>query len=242
MNKSQMSTRNRTHDIVDLRSLPQFRQIRDNPFVEKLRKAVAFDHVTVSGLDLDGYRLGERNFHIESDVPPALVEAYLADQLYAADPLLRYVRETRCVALEALIYPAHNVPERFKQLANSFSIHNRTVFPIQRNHLVVASVCFMRRDPFTDDEIDFLRMVARPIYLSVVGSLVKRFAAESARLNEGEIICLRLAADGLTTAEIAANSKFQPATVDSYIKIATKKLGCRNRTHAIAEAVRRQMI
>lgn len=224
MRSSRSNNRDNADDIIDLRSLPQFRPIRDNAFVDRLRNAVPFDHVSVSGLDLDGYRLGETTFHLESDVPPALAETYLSDKLYEADPLLRYVIETQCVALESLVYPKRKVPVRFRQLAENFSIRNRTVFPVKRNGLVCASVGFMRREPFTEDEIEFLRQIARPLYTSVVGPLVERFAAESSKLTEGEIICLRLAAEGMTTAEIAEGSKFQAATVDSYLKLATKNL------------------
>ncbi|MGA1834316.1 response regulator transcription factor [Rhizobium wenxiniae] len=229
-------------DLVDLRSLPTYRRIKENAFIERIKKSVAFDYVTVTGMDVDGYRLGEANFHIESDVPPALVEVYVADRLYETDPLLRHVLETRCAALESLVYPQTGAPSRLRQLADDFSVRNRTVFPIARGAIVIASVCFMRKHPFADDEILFLKEVSRAVYQSVVGELVERFAAESAGLTEGELICLRLAADGLTAAEISENSRYQTNTVDSYLKAATKKLGARNRTHAIGQAIRRGLI
>lgn len=227
---------------VDLRSLPAYRRIKGNAFIDTIKKAVAFDYVSVAGMDIDGYRLGEHNFHIESDAPPALVELYVAERLYENDRLLRYVLETRCIASESIIYPEAERLDRLTTLANEFAARNRTVFPIVRGSVVVASVCFMRQDRFTDDELSFLKQVLRPIYQSVVGGVVQRFAAESIKLTEGELTCLRLAADGLTTSEIAENSRFQATTVDSYVKAATKKLGGRNRTHAIAEAIRRGMI
>jgi len=114
----------------------------------------------------------------------------ICDRLYEADPLLRHVRETQCVARERIVYSKHGVPQRFVDLADSFSIRNRTVFPVKRNSLVVASVCFMRENAFTEDEIAFLRQVTYPVYNSVVGPLVNLFAAEGSRLTEGELTCL----------------------------------------------------
>jgi len=229
-------------EIVDLRSLPQFRPIRGNAFIDRLRMAVAFDYVTVSGLDLDGYRLGERGFHVESDVPQALVEVYLADGLYQTDPILHAVQKTNCYALQSDVYFNSDASPRLEQLAREFAVHNRTAFPISRDDIVVASVCFMRKEPFSKSELDFLGMVARPIYHSVVDPIVQRFNAESANLTTGEIECLRLASKGLTTMEISEDVGFQSFTVDSYLKSAIRKLGTRNRAHAIAEAIRRSLI
>lgn len=229
-------------EVVDLRSLPQFRPIRGNAFIDRLRTAVAFDYVTVSGLDFDGYRLGDQKLHVESDVPAALVDVYISDKLYRNDPLLQALQETNCFAVQSEVYENSDTSKRLEQLGLDFSVKNRTAFPMSRGDLVFGSVCFMRTEPFTTSEMDFLLMIARPIYHSVVDPIIKKFSAESAKLTEGEVRCLHLASNGLTTGEISERVSLQPSTVDSYIKTAIKKLGARNRTHAIAEAMRRSII
>jgi DNA-binding CsgD family transcriptional regulator len=53
---------------------------------------------------------------------------------------------------------------------------------------------------------------------------------------------LQLAADGLTTPEIAARMMLSPATVRTHFENAYPKLGARNRASAVAEALRRRLI
>ena len=74
-------------DYIDLRSVPRHRFFGQNDLVERLRRAVAFDHIFISGLDVDHYRFGE-GFSIDTDLPPAFIEAYMSDQLAKADPFV----------------------------------------------------------------------------------------------------------------------------------------------------------
>ena len=75
------------NDVLDLRSLPTRRQVVLHPFIEKLRGAVPFDFFAVSGLDLDGYRFGSGH-SIDTDVPPAFLDAYYGDDLLKSDPFV----------------------------------------------------------------------------------------------------------------------------------------------------------
>jgi len=72
--------------------------------------------------------------------------------------------------------------------------------------------------------------------------IMERFSAQTLKLIDGEIICLRYASLGKTTDDIAKASGYTPDTVNSYIKTAIRKLGADNRVHAIAEAIRRGLI
>jgi DNA-binding CsgD family transcriptional regulator len=62
------------------------------------------------------------------------------------------------------------------------------------------------------------------------------------RLSNGEMACLQLASRGLTSQEIAIESGYTVDTVNSYIKLSTRKLGVSNRIEAIAEGLRRRLI
>lgn len=51
--------------------------------------------------------------------------------------------------------------------------------------------------------------------------------------------CLTLVRQGLTSLEIADRLNLSPRTVDQYIAEAGRRLGARNRAHAVAEAFER---
>ncbi|MCL3994731.1 helix-turn-helix transcriptional regulator [Streptomyces lavenduligriseus] len=57
-------------------------------------------------------------------------------------------------------------------------------------------------------------------------------------LTQREIDVLRLLADGMDTAEIAAKLSYSERLIKSVIQSVVKRLGLRNRTHAVAYAIR----
>jgi DNA-binding NarL/FixJ family response regulator len=61
-------------------------------------------------------------------------------------------------------------------------------------------------------------------------------------LTEREAEVLRLVADGLDTAEVAERLYFSERTVKNVLHDMTTRLGLRNRTHAVAYAVRQGLI
>lgn len=65
---------------------------------------------------------------------------------------------------------------------------------------------------------------------------------EGPELSERELDVLRLAADGLSTAQIAGELHLSPETVKSHMKTLFGKLGVTARTTAVAEAIRRGIL
>ena len=63
-----------------------------------------------------------------------------------------------------------------------------------------------------------------------------------ARLSEQELAVLRQVALGRQTDEIAEVLFLSPHTIRSHVKNGMKKLGARNRTHAVAMALARGLI
>jgi DNA-binding NarL/FixJ family response regulator len=57
------------------------------------------------------------------------------------------------------------------------------------------------------------------------------------RLSPRQTACLRLAAHGLTSHQIAARLEISSRTVDQYIGEACERLGVRSRIHAVARAL-----
>ncbi|MFD1747501.1 LuxR C-terminal-related transcriptional regulator [Rhizobium helianthi] len=228
-------------EFVDLASVPRHRYIHNHPFVLRLRRAVEFDYVSISGLDIDRFRFGTGQ-SVDTDFPPAFIEAYYEARFHLTDPYVMASKNARDVVVEADV-PKPEVPnERLNYLLETFNIKNRTLFPIRRGDVVYGGVGFTRSYPFDAEEIAFLKEVAPAAHNAITGRLMRRFAASELRLSTGEVLCLRLASRGLTSEQIALESGYQVDTVNTYIKNATKKVGASNRTQAIAEAIRRGLI
>jgi DNA-binding CsgD family transcriptional regulator len=226
---------------ADLRSVPRHRFFKKNAIIDRFRLAVPFDHIAISGLDVDHYRFGA-GFSIDTDFPPAYLETYDADKLASADPFILAAKNCRTVVIETDVYAKHEPPQRLIYLQRTFGIHNRTLVPIFRDDVIYGAIVFTRSTPFTSEEIAFLELVSELIHTSVTKPLMDRFAADQLGLSKGELSCLAVASRGLTSEAIAAQTGYQIETVNSYIKSSIKKLGATNRTQAIVEALRRRLI
>lgn len=228
-------------DFPDLQSVPKCRRLANNPIIDRLRLSVPFDFVSISGLDVDDFRFGER---VSSDTtyPPAFIEAYIAEGLGKIDPVIIAARNAAATVIESEVYAKTAPPDRLAYLAETFGVHNRTLFPVRRNNVNYGVITIARNEPFKADEIAFMEVIAEAVHTAVTRPLRTRFIAEQMKLTSGELACLTQASFGLTSEEIARETGYQPETVNSYIKAAVKKLGVSNRTHAIAEAIRRKLI
>ncbi len=226
---------------VDLSSVPKHRYFGTADVVERLRKAVPFEYVLISGLDVDNYRFGE-GVSIDTDLPPAFLEAYMADKLPQLDPFVVAGKSATEVVVESEVYARSEVPQRLLYLQRTFGVHDRTMVPIARDGMVYGAVGFARGTPFNRDEIQFLELVSEALHGAFTRPLMERYAADQMRLSKGEMACLSKASLGLTSEGIGKATGYQLDTVNSYIKSATKKLGASNRTQAIAEAIRRRLI
>lgn len=229
------------HNFVDLSSVPRHRFIHNNPFIARLRKAVDFDYVMISGLDIEGFQFGTAQ-SIDTDFPPTFLEAYYDEKFHLTDPYVLACKNARHVTIESEVLKDSVKNERLTYLLETFNIRNRTLFPIRRGDLVYGSVGFTRTTAFEQDELAFLAAIAAATHQEIAGPIMRKFAATELRLSMGEVTCLRLASGGLTSEQIATESGYQVDTVNTYIKNATKKVGATNRTQAIAEAIRRGLI
>jgi two-component system nitrate/nitrite response regulator NarL len=84
--------------------------------------------------------------------------------------------------------------------------------------------------------------VLSPAMQSGVLDLIRRRSGEPAQLSGRDRQLLELAADGLTTAEIAERLCLSPNTVKTYWQRLYEKLGARDRASALAEAIRRGLL
>jgi len=86
------------------------------------------------------------------------------------------------------------------------------------------------------------RSVLSPALQSGVLDLIRDRARGATQLSVRERELLQLAADGLTTAEIAKRLYLSPNTVKTYWQRLYEKLGSRDRASALAEALRRGLV
>lgn len=228
-------------DAVDLASLPKRRHFTSHPFVDQLRKAVPFDFIAFTGLDFDHYRHGA-GASIDTDLPPAFLDSYYGDGLAKSDPFVLASQGARGPLCETEVLSKAEMPERLRYVRRTFGVHNRTLFPLRRGDVLFGAVTVSRAAVLNPHELDFLHEVAATAYRVITRPIIEKFQAQSLRLSDGEIVCLRLSSRGLTSEAIAAESGYAVDTVNTYIKAAIKKLGAANRVHAVAEAIRRLLI
>lgn len=227
-------------DERDLRSVPRHRYFSSHPVIDRLKHAVPFDYIAISGLDIEGYHFG-RGVSVGTDLPPAYVEAYESERLYEVDPFVKAALSGQ-LAIEEEVFRQTPKSSQLASMLSAFGIHNRTLIPLMRNSVVYGAVTVMRQTPFDREEISFLTLIAPCVHKAVTRPLMERFAVAHLRLSRGEVACLTQASHGLTSEGIARATGYQNDTVNSYIKSAIKKLGAANRTHAIADAIRRNLI
>jgi LuxR family transcriptional regulator len=224
-------------DYPDIASVPQHRRLPDCDFLSRLRAAVMFDHIAVSGLDLASYRFGFLN-SVDSNFPPAFLEVYGAEGWHRSDPFVQAAKQMEDFVVEKDVFAISPPPQRLSSLLQSYGVFNRTIFPVRRSNAVFGAVTFTREQPFLTDEIDFLRRVSGLVHSEITRPLMERFGPQTLKLSEGELSCLELAARGMTSEEISSATRFTAETVNTYLKTATRKLSAKNRTHAVAEALR----
>lgn len=75
---------------------------------------------------------------------------------------------------------------------------------------------------------------------SVTGGILRRVRGQD--VTECELLILQKLAEGRTTREIAGEMSVAEATIKFYLKQTFRKLGVRNRTEAVSEAFRRDLI
>ena len=226
----------------DIVPLPTQERLHDHDLVEHVRRAVPFDHIAVTGLDIEGFHFGA-GAYTRSDFPSASLEAYYAEKMHLVDPLVSSAIGTATPVTEEQAFDGvKNVDRRLLALLRSSGLKNRTVVPLRRSGTTYGAVTVTRSKAFTESELDFLSLIAEPLHRKLTATGMERFSVRHQVLTAGELLCLRYASKGMTSEEIAASTHYKTDTVNSYLKSAPRKLGAANRLEAVAEAIRRRLI
>lgn len=207
--------------------------------IEQARRAIPFENIVISGLDIDGWRLGT-NTILATDVPVAFVEAYVAGDYQGADPVVGAIRGGADLVFEPDI-PRSERNDDITRLFRTYDIKPRVAVPLKRAGRPYGCVTVTRAIPFRDTELDYLRFLAEPLH-DAMSTVFVELVRPKLRLTVGEIRCLENAALGRTSEDIADRTPYTLETVNSYFKSAARKLGAANRSHAVAEALRRRLI
>lgn len=230
--------------ISELANLQASHPAYDPGIIEDLRTIIPFDYYFFSGVDLDNCHTGA-NIVLMSDMPEAGVAAYHSSGLVRSDPLLTLVTvENPDLAWSEVPAKAKEKPEvrALVRLLEQHHIPPRIIFS-QWNEAgeLYGTAGYARAEPFSKNEKAVLSWFSRKIHKDLSEPVLTGFNQQIG-LTAGETACLELASRGLTSEEIGLKLDFSTETVNSYIKLIVKKLGARNRGHAIADALRLKLI
>ncbi|ESQ88322.1 hypothetical protein ABAC460_16815 [Asticcacaulis sp. AC460] len=230
--------------IEELAELRMHHPAYDQAIIESLRKIIPFDYFFFSGVDLDNCHTGA-NMVLMSDMPAAGIAAYHASGLVRADPLLTLVTADR-PDLSWFDVPA-DVKARpevraLMRLLDDHHIPPRVIFS-QWNAAgeLYGTAGYARAAAFSEEEMTILSWFSRRFHLDLCEPVLDGFNQQIG-LTSGEKACLDLASRGLTSEEIGEKLDLTTETVNSYMKLITRKLGARNRGQAIADALRLNLI
>jgi DNA-binding CsgD family transcriptional regulator len=213
------------------------------PLLQKVRMVVPFDDFCISGLDIEGCRVGSGIF-LASSLPEPILWEYTERQIVKGDPFTRLITpEGRTAQSQEVSRVKLNHPEArlVEDLSRRYDVAPRTAISLWSGGRLYGAVTVTRIKPFTAEELQLLELFAEPLHQEAAAPVLT-MANERLRLTQGEIRCLAFAAEGKSSAEIADDAGYTTETVNFYLKAAMKKLGAANRTQAVVSAIRRGII
>ena len=227
-------------DISRLCSLPQI--------AAAFRDAVTnfgFTSFGITGLPLPGE--GVNPIILTESAPGGLRECYIEERFYLVDHIGARARTARQpFRYSEAPYPQAQAwsHQRFIQALESFGLANGLVVPLGQPANIPACVWLAGKEPKLDDDaMRAIQVIA--LFTSSMAYALSRppLAVEHRReltTREREVLCW--AAQGKTALEIGAILRISKRTVDEHTQNAIRKLGAVNRTHAVAVALRDQII
>jgi len=177
-----------------------------------------------------------------SSWPPELIADYDRLGLAKNSPVLEQLRK-QITPIMFRVDAVNNSrpgqePATASELFSRFNLTMGIYFPVHDSHSLRHAVSFMGdRDPLSVEELSTLSLFSTMLVEQISKIKVADHAAKSV-LNDREVEILKWTAEGKTSPEIARITGLSEHTVNHYATLATKKLGCSNRTHAVVYAMR----
>lgn len=159
----------------------------------------------------------------------------------------------KAVITKSPYYVSEATNEFPQQYVDQFRLHSTVVIPLISNSTVVGTVI---ADQGADSQfqVDLETLATAKIFAYDTGNMLKKYFSRSRTLPSGqpfptessgghsvtprEVEVLTHMAEGLTMKEIAEKLYISEFTVRDHITSITKKLGAKNKTHAVASAMR----
>ncbi|UDF05681.1 LuxR family transcriptional regulator [Asticcacaulis sp. AND118] len=212
----------------------------DGAIIETIRAFAPFDAYCFSGVDLDGCRAGS-GILLSTDMPLDMLATYSREGFIQTDPLIAALTsEAPDAAWDELPDTVTGTPaaRRLSQLMETYLLPPRLVFSFwnEQGELYGAAT-FARARPFSAAERQLLKWVASRLHAAMQAPVLTRFNAQIG-LTDKELACLELASRGHSSSEIASRLALSAETVDTYFKSLSRKMQVRNRTQAVADALR----
>ncbi len=226
--------------VAELDNLKKVDPVFQLPVIEHLRQVVSFEQYLFGGVDLDGCQTG-KSVVLATDMSLDLIRTYQAQALHGADPLFDHVSPETPHASWFDLTPEEATAPRARpvvQLCDLHALAPRTLFSFWNERGVRYGLAvFTRQTPFLPQEREVLQWVAQKLHDDLSKPILRAFNAQVG-LNANEQKCLDLASRGHTSEEIGQQLGLTTDTVNTFIKIATRKLGANNRAQAVADAIR----
>ena len=205
-------------------------------------RSLGFEYITyVIGVpDLDaGWR-----FVMTGNLPRAWQERYVRRAYQAIDPTVHYAMRASPPMTWSRDLFSGDALSALARDTLAIGLNHGWTQPLHDAGGAFGMLTLARRGgPLCDNELrtkqPMMQWLARVVHQRLFGEFQswQRNAAVS-RLTERELMCLRLAAEGATAADISESSGVGERTVNFHMANAISKLGAANKTHAVALAMR----
>lgn len=208
-----------------------------------LRQIVPFDAFLIAGLSEFGLG-GEWKLILASDLPIEFLRPFIDEGLYGHDPVICGVSETANwseVDMDEAAHSGSDAVKRIHLLEHRHGIKGRVALGIFSNGKRIASAMFARSVPFDARERFLLEMGVRVGQEELARPFIQAMN-QHLGLSKAEVVCLEDFSRGFELPEIELRTGYATNTIYSAVKAAMRKLGARNRTHAMAELLRRKII
>jgi LuxR family quorum sensing-dependent transcriptional regulator len=197
--------------------------------------------------DRDTLKLGE-NVFIHKSVPDGWWDAYFELSKNAYAPILMMARHclapftwTECLRM----FEPVGIDRWSHELGLKFGMRDGLTCPVGARWVVVYWSRKVLSNALSPQLRALLFMAANFAAIrleQIVGPDPRRIGRQMSPLTPRELSVLRLASNGHRTKKIAQLLELGEETIRSHLKKAQAKLGAKDRLHAVAEALRHQLI
>jgi DNA-binding CsgD family transcriptional regulator len=199
-----------------------------------------------------GYEAGQpaalAHQYVVTSYPVQWRELYVGRGYVEIDPVVSYCASNLLPATWDRITRRERAQQKksreMMEEAARFGLKHGIAVPIHAGHANLALLSLSRDRPLEHD-VHQRMLLAQAVLPYIYEASRRLFLSSEARLpaiTQRERECLRWVADGKTTWEISRILCISENTVLYHIKNAQEKLGACNRTHAVAKALRFELI